>query len=278
MADVEPLHALHYDLAKVGGLQPVAAPPYDVIDAAQRAELLGRSPYNVVEVDLPQNGARSLRPRGRASSRAGATRGSSSATRRPRCGRSRRTTPARTGSRAPATASSRACRSRTTAPAASARTSARTRARRRTGCASRAPRARTSPRSSASTTTRPTPPGARSSRSRTASPWGEVTDDEGTVHKLWRVDDPQRDRRLQGRAQGHRAADRRRPPPLRDRPRLPAGGAERRPRADVPGRAAGRRPDRLPDAPPRDRPRRRPEGTRSRPRSSATGRPSRRTR
>src|SRR3954464_3415112 len=57
MADVEPLHALHYDLTKVGGLQPVPAPPYDVIDAAQRAELLGRSPYNVVEIDLPQNGA-----------------------------------------------------------------------------------------------------------------------------------------------------------------------------------------------------------------------------
>src|SRR3954469_15705190 len=56
MADVEPLLALHYDLAKVGGLQPVAAPPYDVIDAAQRAELLGQSPYNVVEIDLPQNG------------------------------------------------------------------------------------------------------------------------------------------------------------------------------------------------------------------------------
>jgi uncharacterized protein (DUF1015 family) len=56
MADVEPLIALHYDLEKVGGLQPVAAPPYDVIDAAQRAELLGQSPYNVVEVDLPRNG------------------------------------------------------------------------------------------------------------------------------------------------------------------------------------------------------------------------------
>src|SRR3954447_24053677 len=56
MADVEPLIALHYDLEKVGGLQPVAAPPYDVIDAAQRAQLLGQSPFNVVEVDLPQNG------------------------------------------------------------------------------------------------------------------------------------------------------------------------------------------------------------------------------
>src|SRR3954451_16805230 len=56
MADVEPLQALHYDLEKVGGLQPVAAPPSDVIDASQRQELLGRSPYNVVEVDLPRNG------------------------------------------------------------------------------------------------------------------------------------------------------------------------------------------------------------------------------
>src|SRR3954452_5475715 len=57
MADVEPLIALHYDLEKIGGLQPVGAPPYDVIDAAQRAQLLGQSPYNVVEVDLPQNGS-----------------------------------------------------------------------------------------------------------------------------------------------------------------------------------------------------------------------------
>jgi uncharacterized protein (DUF1015 family) len=56
MADVQPLHALHYDLSRVGGLQDVAAPPYDVIDAAQRAELVSRSPYNVVEVDLPQDG------------------------------------------------------------------------------------------------------------------------------------------------------------------------------------------------------------------------------
>src|SRR3954451_9414817 len=56
MADVQPLRALHYDLARVGGLQPVAAPPYDVIDAAQRAELIAQSPYNVVEIDLPMDG------------------------------------------------------------------------------------------------------------------------------------------------------------------------------------------------------------------------------
>jgi uncharacterized protein (DUF1015 family) len=54
MADVQPLRALHYDLAKVGSLADVAAPPYDVIDPAQRARLADRSPYNVVRIDLPE--------------------------------------------------------------------------------------------------------------------------------------------------------------------------------------------------------------------------------
>jgi uncharacterized protein (DUF1015 family) len=54
VADVQPFRALHYDLGRVGGLQPVAAPPYDVIDEAQRAELVSRSPHNVVEIDLPR--------------------------------------------------------------------------------------------------------------------------------------------------------------------------------------------------------------------------------
>jgi uncharacterized protein (DUF1015 family) len=54
MADVQPFRALHYDLDRVGGLTPVVAPPYDVIDPAQRAELVARSPHNVVEIDLPQ--------------------------------------------------------------------------------------------------------------------------------------------------------------------------------------------------------------------------------
>ena len=53
MADVQPLRALHYDLAQVGPLGDVAAPPYDVIDAQQRAALVARSPHNVVEIDLP---------------------------------------------------------------------------------------------------------------------------------------------------------------------------------------------------------------------------------
>ena len=57
MAGVESFNALHYDLGEVGGLQDVVAPPYDVIDDGQRAELVGRSDRNVVELDLPQDPA-----------------------------------------------------------------------------------------------------------------------------------------------------------------------------------------------------------------------------
>ena len=53
MAAVEALRALHYDVDRLGGLQDVLAPPYDVIDGAQRARLEARSPYNVVRIDLP---------------------------------------------------------------------------------------------------------------------------------------------------------------------------------------------------------------------------------
>jgi uncharacterized protein (DUF1015 family) len=56
MAEIQPLHALRYEPARTGGLQDVVAPPYDVIDEAQRRELEARSPYNVVRVDLPEGG------------------------------------------------------------------------------------------------------------------------------------------------------------------------------------------------------------------------------
>jgi uncharacterized protein (DUF1015 family) len=54
MAEVKPLKALHYNLGAVPSLGDVTAPPYDVIDAAQRAALVARSPFNVVEIDLPE--------------------------------------------------------------------------------------------------------------------------------------------------------------------------------------------------------------------------------
>jgi uncharacterized protein (DUF1015 family) len=53
MADVEPLRALHYNLDRTRGLQDVVAPPYDVIDEHQRGDLEASSPYNVVRIDLP---------------------------------------------------------------------------------------------------------------------------------------------------------------------------------------------------------------------------------
>ena len=54
MAEVRPLRALHYNLGAVGSLGAVVAPPYDVIDAGMRSELLARSPFNAVEIDLPE--------------------------------------------------------------------------------------------------------------------------------------------------------------------------------------------------------------------------------
>src|ERR1700712_2522840 len=54
MADVQAFRALHYDLSVVGSLQSVIAPPYDVIDPQQRAALAARSAHNVVDIDLPE--------------------------------------------------------------------------------------------------------------------------------------------------------------------------------------------------------------------------------
>jgi uncharacterized protein (DUF1015 family) len=54
VAEVKPFAALHYDLGEVSSLGDVTAPPYDVIDAERRAALVARSPFNVVELDLPQ--------------------------------------------------------------------------------------------------------------------------------------------------------------------------------------------------------------------------------
>src|ERR687893_1507614 len=53
MADVQPLRTLRYEPSVVGSLEEVIAPPYDVIDDELRARLAARSPYNVVEIDLP---------------------------------------------------------------------------------------------------------------------------------------------------------------------------------------------------------------------------------
>ena len=54
MADVQAFRAYRYDLARVGNLSDVIAPPYDVIDASLQQALYDRSPYNVVRLILNQ--------------------------------------------------------------------------------------------------------------------------------------------------------------------------------------------------------------------------------
>ncbi len=54
MASVQPLRALYPDQAVAGPMQTLASPPYDVIDDAQREGLAARSPHNAVHVDLPR--------------------------------------------------------------------------------------------------------------------------------------------------------------------------------------------------------------------------------
>src|ERR1035437_6391985 len=152
------------------------------------------------------------RPRARCS-RSGSPRERWRATQSPRCGRIRRTTPDPTGSGAPAAASSAGFASKTTARAGSAPMSAPTPAPRRIACGSPAPRAATAPPPSPPTPTdRLLPPRAtaatvppifslysdpeqaawRALAPATArEPWGEVSDSDGTVHRLWRVADPE---------------------------------------------------------------------------------------
>ena len=55
MADVRPFRAERYDEAKAGPLEPLVAPPYDVISPEQREDYLARSPYNVVHLTLPDD-------------------------------------------------------------------------------------------------------------------------------------------------------------------------------------------------------------------------------
>jgi uncharacterized protein (DUF1015 family) len=53
MAEIQPLHAVHYDTRTAGALENLVSPPYDVIDDEMRRELVAKSPFNIVEVDLP---------------------------------------------------------------------------------------------------------------------------------------------------------------------------------------------------------------------------------
>ncbi len=63
MVEVTPFRAIRYDERKLGGdLSDLLAPPYDVLDPADKAALLSRSDRNIVAVDLPHLPPKSAGP------------------------------------------------------------------------------------------------------------------------------------------------------------------------------------------------------------------------
>lgn len=54
MAQIRPFCGVRYNLDRAGEAARLLAPPYDVVDAAGRAELAARSPYNCIHVILPE--------------------------------------------------------------------------------------------------------------------------------------------------------------------------------------------------------------------------------
>ena len=189
MADVQPIKALHYNLAAVRSLGDVTAPPYDVIDEKQRAALLARSPFNVVEIDLPRAGE-----------------GSDPYTHAADTIEEWRLDGILTGDREPALW---ALTQDYTAPDGSGHTRHAILARVRVedyGPGKVRPHERTQPgpKQDRLDLTRATRHNLSPIFSLTSAdawplvepathgdPWGEVTDDDGTVHRLWRVGDPE---------------------------------------------------------------------------------------
>ena len=187
MAEIRPLHALRYDLDRTGGLQDVVAPPYDVIDAEQRAALDARSPYNVVAVDLPEGGDDRYERAAALFARLAQPRGSSAEPSR-RCGRWSRTTRAPTAGAATRRGFFARVRIEDYGPG-------RIRPHERTHPGpkedrlrlTRATRTNLSPIFSLYSD----PAGTDWARwPRPASAWAQTTDDDGTVNRLGRVLDP----------------------------------------------------------------------------------------
>ena len=52
MPDIRPFRGVRYDMAQVGAMSQVVAPPYDVIDSPLQEKLYQSSPYNVIRLEL----------------------------------------------------------------------------------------------------------------------------------------------------------------------------------------------------------------------------------
>ena len=63
MAEIAPFAAIRYDLTKTkGDLSALLAPPYDVLDGADKEALLARNGRNIVAIDLPHIPPKSAGP------------------------------------------------------------------------------------------------------------------------------------------------------------------------------------------------------------------------
>lgn len=63
MAEITPFRAWRYEFTKLGGdVSKRVAPPYDVLDEADKARLLGQDDRNIVDIDLPHVPPKTLGP------------------------------------------------------------------------------------------------------------------------------------------------------------------------------------------------------------------------
>ena len=218
---LRPFRALRY-AADGTALAALTSPPYDVIDDAERAQLLAEDPHNVVRLILPEDGpdgtsryelaARQLRE-WQADGDAGArcARRRSTSTRRPRTATCNADWSA--GSGWPALTPGSCCRTRTPWPGRSA-----------TGSRSRRP-----PQANLEPIFLVYEGGGAASALVAAAdqrtPLLDTTTADGVRHRIWAIDDPAEtrcDRR--GPAAAPRD-DRRRPSSLRELPSLSGGSA-----------------------------------------------------
>jgi uncharacterized protein (DUF1015 family) len=192
MADVQPLRALRYDQERAGRLQELVSPPYDVIDDAQRDALAARSPYNAVGIDLPRADAPGGDPYASAAELLARWRAEDAVVRDERPALWALTQDYATPDGRRASRRGFLCRVRIEEYGPG-----RVRPHERTHSGpkedrlrlTRATRANLSPIFALHSDPAGAAWGALAPAVEGPS-WGEVTDDDGTVHRLWRVEDP----------------------------------------------------------------------------------------
>ncbi|MFO7760608.1 MAG: DUF1015 domain-containing protein [Thermodesulfobacteriota bacterium] len=55
MANIRPFQAIRFNKEKIGRMENVVSPPYDVIDEKDMKDMIKKSPYNIVQLDLTKH-------------------------------------------------------------------------------------------------------------------------------------------------------------------------------------------------------------------------------